>query len=420
MDSVAVTVPLRHPTKRMKKRKELDALAPPHTVPRRSSGKRSSQELLSDSSDNSELSGFWKVSTLNGGKGRDRRIRACPGFFKACSAFLACASVLATASLIWLFIDVRQQLTALRTELDQVIDGSQSVPDALQKCHSLSRDLQNNQTIMFNHLSDLKLQINNFTTQLTAIQRDLHQVEEWFKAEPQLANVPTELNSLSNSVASFGSQIRDLSATLDTLKASNARVQDVQATMLQNITNIKNTVTELSNVTQRPQMVTTNETKIKTDELNAAILRLSNNLTHVNETLSGVVQWVTEDQKKDHKTLELLQEASQAVNMTVISLQTSVSASIKKLNDQVTLIHTANADLSDKVKQLEQSHTTPRNSRSPMLGALRESPAQGPNKARSLKESIAGYVTTEQNRNGLDLNETLMRKPLTERSIETP
>ncbi|XP_078039903.1 uncharacterized protein LOC144471589 isoform X2 [Augochlora pura] len=326
------------------------------------------------------------------------------------------AAILFTVWLIaltWLTFVFYGEIKMMDVSIKSVIDGSESVPDALQKCHSLSRDLQNNQTIMFNHLSDLKLQINNFTTQLTAIQRDLHQVEEWFKAEPQLANVPTELNSLSNSVASFGSQIRDLSATLDTLKASNARVQDVQTTMLQNITNIKNTVTELSNITQRPQMVTTNETKIKTDELNAAILRLSNNLTHVNETLSGVVQWVAEDQKKDHKTLVLLQEASQAVNMTVISLQTSVSASIKKLNDQVTLIHTANADLSEKVKQLEQSHTTPRNSRSPILET------QGSNKA-FLKESIAGYVTTEQNRNGLDLNETLMRKPSTERSIETP
>lgn len=45
MDSVAVTVPLRQPTKKMKKRKELDALAPAHAVSRRSSGKRSSQVI---------------------------------------------------------------------------------------------------------------------------------------------------------------------------------------------------------------------------------------------------------------------------------------------------------------------------------------------------------------------------------------
>lgn len=46
MDSVAVTVPLRPPAKKMKKRKELDALAPPHAVSRRSSGKRSSQVTI--------------------------------------------------------------------------------------------------------------------------------------------------------------------------------------------------------------------------------------------------------------------------------------------------------------------------------------------------------------------------------------
>lgn len=420
MDSVAVTVPLRQPTKKMKKRKELDALAPPHTVSRRSSGKRSSQELLSDSSD--ERSEYWNVSTRNGRKCRGRRSRACPGFFKACSAFLACASVLATASLIWLFIDVRQQLTALRTELDQVIDGSESVPDALQKCHSLSRDLQKNQTIMFNQLSDLKLQINNFTTQLASIQRDLHQVEEWFKAEPELANVPTDLKALSKSVASFGSQLRDLSATLKTVKESNVRVQDVQATMLQNITSIKNTVTELSNVTQRPEMVTTNETKIKTDELNAAVLRLSNNLTRVNETLSSTVKWVTEDQKKDHETLMLLHEASQVINLTVISLQTEcVNTSLfKKLNDQVTMIRTANTDLSDRVKLLEQSHSTLRNSRAPLFAAITDNKPPKPNKAKRLEESIVGYATTDQDRDGLVLEEASMRKASTDRPKGTP
>lgn len=72
---------------------------------------------MTDSSD--DRSEYWNISTRSGRKCRGRRGRACPGFLKACSAFLACASILATASLIWLFIDVRQQLTALRTELDQ-------------------------------------------------------------------------------------------------------------------------------------------------------------------------------------------------------------------------------------------------------------------------------------------------------------
>ncbi|KAG6802943.1 hypothetical protein HZU73_01779 [Apis mellifera caucasica] len=419
MDSVAVTVPLRQPTKKMKKRKELDALAPPHTVSRRSSGKRSSQELLSDSSD--ERSEYWNISTRNGRKCRGRRSRACPGFFKACSAFLACASVLATASLIWLFIDVRQQLTALRTELDQVIAGSEGVPDALQKCHSLSRDLQNNQTTIFTHLSDLKLQINNFTTQLAVIQRDLHRVEEWFKADPTLINVPTDLKALSSSVMSFGSQIEDLRATVKTLKESNARVQDVQTTMQQNITSIKNTITDLSNITQKPQILTTNETKIKTDQLNAAIVHLSDNLMNINETLSRSVQWVAEDQKKDHETLVLLQETTQNVSMKVISLErecvkTTILTTVMKLNDEVNGILTANIDLREKVKQLEQSYDSLKNSTNLMLAAIPDIQSQRLDiKTKTFEESIGNDATTEKDHR-LVLDETSIKKAASDKS----
>ncbi|XP_012141037.2 EF-hand calcium-binding domain-containing protein 14 isoform X3 [Megachile rotundata] len=372
-------------------------------------------ELLSDSSD--ERSEYWNVSTRNGRKCRGRRGRACPGFFKACSAFLACASVLATASLIWLFIDVRQQLTALRTELDQVIAGSEGVPDALQKCHSLSRDLQNNQTIIFNHLSDLKLQINNFTTQLAVIQRDLHRVEEWFKAAPQLANVPKDLKALSSSVVSFGSQIQDLSATVKTLKESNAKVQDVQATMQQNISSIKNTMIELSNVTQRPQIASTNETKIKTDQLNATILHLTNNLLNINETLSTAVQWVAEDQKKDHEKLVLLQETTQNVSMKVISLErecvkNTVLTSVKKLNDQVSEMYTANTEMNKMIKQLEQSYGELKNSTSIMLAAVPNAQSEKLNK-ESLEKSFVEQITTEPDRDMLVPDNVSVKKSAT-------
>lgn len=394
----------------MKKRKELDALAPPHAVSRRSSGKRSSQELLTDSSD--DRSEYWNISTRSGSKCRGRRNRACPGFLKACSAFLACASVLATASLIWLFIDVRQQLTALRTELDQVIAGSEGVPDALQKCHSLSRDLQNNQTIIFTQITDLKLQLTNFTNQLTGIQHGLHKVQEWFQAAPELANVPTNLHALSNSVASFGSKIEDLSATVKILKATNARVQDAQTIIQQNITSIKSSLTELTNVTQKPEMLTTNETKIKTDELNAAIIDLANNLTRADETLSKKIEWVSKDQKKDHHTLVLLKDTAQNISMKVMSLemecaklseQAAISASVQKLSEQANDARITESNLSQKVKQLEQLYNTLRNSTSTMFATrseIQNSPGIDKEKSQ-IAESLNLDVTTEQDHSAL-------------------
>ncbi|XP_011872023.1 PREDICTED: uncharacterized protein LOC105564328 isoform X2 [Vollenhovia emeryi] len=414
MDSVAVTVPLRQPAKKMKKRKELDALAPAHAISRRSSGKRSSQELLTDSSD--DRSEYWNVSTRNGRKCRGRRGRACPGFLKACNAFLACASVLATASLIWLFIDVRQQLTALRTELDQVIAGSEGVPDALQKCHSLSRDLQNNQTIIFSRLSDLKQQINNFT--LAHIQQDLHKVQEYFQAAPEMANLPKRLDELSTSVATFGSQIRDLGATVKTLKETNMRVQDAQTTMQQNISSIRYTLLELSNVTQKPQVPSTDEAQVKTDKLNLTISHLTNNLTHVNETLSNKLQWVADDQDKDRKKLVSLQEATAAINTTMMSLQgecvkvseqASVLASIQQLTEKVSEIRTTDVELIGKLKQLEQSYNGLKNSSSLMLATVSEIQNQQHVNKFKLSESN-GNVTTETDRGATDVIDIAQRK----------
>ncbi|EZA53275.1 hypothetical protein X777_06354 [Ooceraea biroi] len=411
MDSVTVTVPLRQPTKKMKKRKELDALAPAHAISRRSSGKRSSQELLTDSSD--DRSEYWNVSTRNSRKCRGRRDRACPGFLKACNAFLACASVLATASLIWLFIDVRQQLTALRTELDQVIAGSEGVPDALQKCHSLSRDLQNNQTIIFSRLSDLKQQISNFTVQLAHIQQDLHKVQEYFQAAPKMANLPKRLDELSTSVATFGSQIRDLGATVDTLKETNMRVQDAQTVMQQNISSIKHTMLELSNITQKPPLLSTDETQLKTDKLNSTILHLMNNLTHINETLSSKLQWVADDQDKDRKKLVLLQEATAAINTTVMSLQ----GECVKMSDQTSVLASVNeiratdVELIGKLKQLEQSYNGLKNSTSIMFATVSEMQNQQSqiNKIK-LPESSNGDTTTEMDHGATDVNDIVQKK----------
>ncbi|XP_012141035.2 uncharacterized protein LOC100876911 isoform X2 [Megachile rotundata] len=320
-------------------------------------------------------------------------------------------------ALSWLAVILYGEIKKMDTSIKSVIAGSEGVPDALQKCHSLSRDLQNNQTIIFNHLSDLKLQINNFTTQLAVIQRDLHRVEEWFKAAPQLANVPKDLKALSSSVVSFGSQIQDLSATVKTLKESNAKVQDVQATMQQNISSIKNTMIELSNVTQRPQIASTNETKIKTDQLNATILHLTNNLLNINETLSTAVQWVAEDQKKDHEKLVLLQETTQNVSMKVISLErecvkNTVLTSVKKLNDQVSEMYTANTEMNKMIKQLEQSYGELKNSTSIMLAAVPNAQSEKLNK-ESLEKSFVEQITTEPDRDMLVPDNVSVKKSAT-------
>ncbi|XP_020289750.1 uncharacterized protein LOC109857643 isoform X3 [Pseudomyrmex gracilis] len=325
------------------------------------------------------------------------------------------AAVLITFWLIalsWLAAILYSEIKKMDVSIKSVIAGSEGVPDALQKCHSLSRDLQNNQTIIFSRLSDLKQQINNFTVQLAHIQQDLHKVQEYFQAKPEMANLPKRLDELSTSVGTFGSQISDLGATVKTLKDTNMRVQDAQTTMQQNINNIKQTVLELSNITQKPQIVSTDETKLKTDKLNSTILHLMNNLTHVNETLSSKLQWVSEDQTKDRKKLVSLQEATAAINTTVMSLQgecvkmseqASILASVQQLKEKVNEIRTTDVELIGKLKQLEQSYSGLKNSTSIMFATVSEMQNQQQVNKIKLLDSFSNDITTETDRGATDV-----------------
>lgn len=120
-----VSVPLRA-GKKMKKRKELDALVA-NSVTKRScvaSSKRgqagggisSQDQLLSESTDDQE---YWVAGAAKRPRARMARRRACGSIFRACSAILMFACIIATTTVLWLFLDIREQITALRSELDR-------------------------------------------------------------------------------------------------------------------------------------------------------------------------------------------------------------------------------------------------------------------------------------------------------------
>ncbi|XP_063976454.1 uncharacterized protein LOC135162188 [Diachasmimorpha longicaudata] len=400
MDSVAVTVPLRPPTKKMKKRKELDALAPSHVVSRRTSGKRSSQELLSDSSD--ERSEYWNISMRGNRKRRARRTPPYPGLLRACSAFFGCASILATASLIWLFIDVRQQLTSLRTEVDQAIAGSEALPEALQKCHSASQKLEKNQTILFSQLNDVKGQIADFSLQLSDIQKGLRQVQDKLNSAPELTNIPTELKDVKKSVATFGSSIRDLGATVNGLKGTDTKIQEIQTSLLKNITVIQNTLVNLSNITQRPE-ISTNETRLKTEELSQSISQLKTDLVSVNETLTRNLTWVSNDQQKDHTLLVSLQDSTQNASSKVLSLQgecakateqSKIIESVEKLTNSLTEVQGLNTDLKSKIAQLELGYSKLNNSTNDILNKIATINVNDPNSNSESSHTSDGSTQT--------------------------
>jgi hypothetical protein len=66
----------------------------------------------------------------------------------------------------------------------------------------------------------------------------LQNVEERLKAAPELVTLP-HVQSLSVSVASFGSQIRDMNTTVTGLKSDNIQLQDTAKILIENVTTLK-------------------------------------------------------------------------------------------------------------------------------------------------------------------------------------
>lgn len=75
--------------------------------------------------------------------------------------------------------------------------------------------------------------------QLLGIQAGLRDVDDRLKAAPQLVNLPQDVQSLSTSVASFGSQIRDLNTTVTLLKNENSQLQESSKALFENVTTLK-------------------------------------------------------------------------------------------------------------------------------------------------------------------------------------
>ncbi|KAK3916240.1 EF-hand calcium-binding domain-containing protein 14 [Frankliniella fusca] len=343
--------------KKMRKRRELDALAKrcPTTanggVHKRCSGSggglSSHDQLLSESSgDDSACGGAgaplslckpgYSAYSLGGGGGytpgfavkRRRpgrgpypyphllRQRPCARVVRACIGLLVLACVIATLTVMWLFIDVREQVFSLRTEIEQVVAGSQAVPDDLQKIHSLSRELQQNQTQLTLRVNTITAQISNLSQQLVVVETGLRVCSE----KLQSSSEPSNVKELMTNVALWGSQIKDLDNTVRSLKQQQANLDSMMQTLGKNLTIVEGSVSQLSNASLRPPPIEPNVAHTL-ENLRQVIAQTSANISEANSTLTKQLQWLQDDQVKDHKAIELLQDLGQNFTARIQTLE---------------------------------------------------------------------------------------------------
>lgn len=132
MDGARISVPLRAANmsgKKMRKRRELDALVAANGLKRYSGynggpvcvkpGTNYHDQLLSESTDEQE--DYWRARNKAANK-RNRPgglKRRCSSLLNICTLILVFGCITVTTTVLWLFMDLRHQANYLRSEMNQ-------------------------------------------------------------------------------------------------------------------------------------------------------------------------------------------------------------------------------------------------------------------------------------------------------------
>ncbi|XP_050520571.1 uncharacterized protein LOC126893996 isoform X1 [Daktulosphaira vitifoliae] len=308
--------------KKMRKRKELDALT--GTI----IGNNNKSRRLMYSSESDSCSSSRAPTPIKLRRQITRRRKSSFISNTWCSAFrmsLTFGCILWVMFVTYTFLDIRKIQLHLQSQLDEVAAGNLGVPDDLQKCHAMSKQLQQNQTVIRQHVIEFKDKMDNLTQRIEKLQDGLSSVEGRIPTIPLTS--PGAMRDLSKTVASFGSEIKDISNNVNSLKESSVLMQSNYNKLQFNITAINNTLSNLSGVKNDESFVNNMSEKF-TSQLN----NLSVNLTSVNSTLTSKFDWVSGDQKSNRVEIEKLKENSQRLISQVKTIESECQASKDKIN----------------------------------------------------------------------------------------
>uniref|UniRef100_A0A8D8RZM2 Uncharacterized protein n=1 Tax=Cacopsylla melanoneura TaxID=428564 RepID=A0A8D8RZM2_9HEMI len=228
-------------------------------------------------------------------------------------------------TLTLLLISFHADLSQLDSSVESVVAGSQGVPDALQRCHSLSKQLERNQSELVTKFNSLAVQIRNFSIQIADLHTTIAGVQAQLAASPQVLDVPARLKDLASSVATFGSSLKDLTNTVTNVKAESDQTRTETNVLAANVTRLKDSLDLAERRESQLQQLQPSSTDLNT-QLQSQLSDLSSNLSHVNQTLSARLGFLTDDQTKNRKNIEELQNTYSNVSTRVSSVEADVSS----------------------------------------------------------------------------------------------
>ena len=242
---------------------------------------------------------------------------ACHNFSLWIAIFMSCG---------WLFIlsymtaVVYTENRRLEVQINKVSASSQNVPDELQKWHETSKYVEQNQTNIYNKISDIE-------HRLDAVEKELKLLQVQVNKKNDDSSDHGKVVILQTSVANLGAKIQDITVDMGSMKDHVLLLENntkENITKLQQYVNNNNNSAELSQSSTQSALTVNNGSEIvrnMTELFKHDLKIVRNDLILANDTLSQRIKGL-DDELRHHKTdLDNLKENMANITSHVTSIE---------------------------------------------------------------------------------------------------
>ncbi|KAH8404076.1 hypothetical protein KR215_009020 [Drosophila sulfurigaster] len=299
-----IEVPLRSGGgKKMKKRRELDALIA-HSITKKGSHRtiHSQDKLLSVSTDDPDDYTWMNV------EGTTRRGHRKKLYFRKCAPFLfGITTALFVGILYWLYFDLRQQISDYRQKVEEVSAISKIFPDTLQQWHETTSFLIKNQTFVINQLNELNQNVNVLNGNLSSLQETVKAQRNYGQDEKL--------------VADFGAKLEAVVTDIDGIKEHYNRYVELQKGLRSDMEMIKVNVSQLATIKESAAPANfSNDVNTLNQTMQNALKKLESDLMNVNNTLIQSIKIINGEIVSHKNKLDDLLDRSQSITAHVTTL----------------------------------------------------------------------------------------------------
>jgi len=377
-----------HQEKKLRKRRELDALVKDVGGGRKRRRVGANEELLTKE-DSSSDSGEGRIHE---GVGVTvwRSSHHSPRHYTVWWGLkwgLAMGTIFVLATItVWLHVSTRFELDVVRKHIVRVDDDSRSIPETLQSIQSKLQTLQSNQSEVLVNLSDLSKAVTNLQARLEMVNITVNKEGGEGQVKQSVADLGVKVSEIKQSleVTTNTSNSNTVSINMIATELNSLKLNDIDlknggsAPHTAESSDVSNISSQLDNLNASLALQ-----QQKLGKLNSTVLNVAQNSTVMIDwvkqdvvALQGKVSQLQDDNQNVSSRLASLSERCNSQFQTTVSNMSSLQLVVNKLASQVELVKNTKSLLIQTVLPTKPTSSPPGLDPVPHLPSSKASQAQ--------------------------------------------